>query len=58
MYQADRRMGGGGGGEVWDRAKQAGGRVDFAPHLLGTLVRRSNHMGYLGGPKSSPHSLH
>ena len=37
--------------------RQASRQVEFAPRTLRTLLRRSNHLSYLGGPKSLPHSL-
>ena len=37
-----------------DQGRQAG---RFAPRAIGTLLRRFNHMSYLGGPKSLPHSF-
>ena len=34
------------------------GQADFAPQALETLVRRSNHLSFLDGPKSLPRSLY
>ena len=39
------------------RTRTLAERFGARAHSFGTLVRRANHLNYLGGPKSPPHTF-